>query len=78
MTKADIVALGLKLGVPYELTWSCYEGSERPCLSCGTCLERTDAFLFNNAKDPLLSKDESRRAVEIYEEKRRKHEGSNL
>jgi len=36
MTKAEIVSLGLKLGVPYQLTWSCYEGDERPCLSCGT------------------------------------------
>lgn len=68
MTKAEIVRLGLKLGVPYELTWSCYEGKDRPCLSCGTCLERTEAFLQNDAKDPLLSDEEWERAVEIYEE----------
>ncbi len=67
MTKADIVSLGLKLGVSYQLTWSCYEGKERPCLSCGTCLERTEAFLLNNVKDPLLSDEEWRRAVEIYQ-----------
>jgi len=66
MTKAEIVELGLKLKVPYELTWSCYEGKERPCLSCGTCLERTEAFLMNNAKDPLLSDEEWEKAVKIY------------
>ena len=66
MTKDKIVRIGLGLGVPYELTWSCYEGGERPCLSCGTCLERTEAFLLNNAKDPLLDDEEWKKAVEIY------------
>ncbi|AGK61734.1 preQ(0) biosynthesis protein QueC [Archaeoglobus sulfaticallidus PM70-1] len=68
--KSEIVGLGLKLGVPYELTWSCYEGKERPCLSCGTCLERTEAFLMNNARDPLLTEKEWNEAVKIYEEKK--------
>ncbi|MEM0089416.1 MAG: 7-cyano-7-deazaguanine synthase QueC [Archaeoglobaceae archaeon] len=67
MTKAEIVSLGLKLGVPYELTWSCYVGGERPCLKCGTCIERTEAFLLNNTKDPLLSDEEWKLAVEAYE-----------
>jgi 7-cyano-7-deazaguanine synthase len=71
MTKTEVVALGLKLRVPYELTWSCYAGSERPCLECGTCLERTEAFLENEARDPLLTEEEWRRAVEIYEKKKR-------
>ncbi len=77
MTKAEIVKLGLELKVPYEHTWSCYEGGERPCLSCGTCLERTEAFLLNNAKDPLLSDEEWERAVKIYEEKKKEYEGKN-
>jgi len=71
MTRADIVALGLKLRVPYELTWSRYEGKSRPCLSCGTCLERTEAFLLNNVKDPLLSDEEG--VVKIYKENERKY-----
>lgn len=66
MSKAEIVALGLKLGVPYELTWSCYAGSERPCLRCGTCIERTEAFLLNNTKDPALSDEEWEKALEFY------------
>ncbi|WP_202320167.1 7-cyano-7-deazaguanine synthase QueC [Archaeoglobus neptunius] len=68
MTKADIVKLGLQLGVPYELTWSCYEGNDRPCLSCGTCLERTEAFIINKTRDPLLSDEEWEIAVKTYEE----------
>lgn len=66
MKKSEIVSLGLKLGVPYELTWSCYRGEERPCLTCGTCVERTEAFLSNGIRDPLLNEEEWKKAVEIY------------
>ena len=54
MTKKDIVKLGLELGVPYELTWSCYEGGDKPCGVCGTCRDRTAAFEANGVTDPLL------------------------
>lgn len=37
MNKAQVVKTGLELGVPYELTWSCYEGGEKACGTCGTC-----------------------------------------
>lgn len=47
ITKKDIVAMGIKLGVPYELTWSCYEGKDEPCKVCGTCRDRREAFISN-------------------------------
>jgi len=53
-TKTDICRIGLKLGVPYEDTWTCYEGGERPCGKCGSCVERAEAFQDNCAVDPLV------------------------
>ena len=53
-TKAQVVKKGLELGVPYELTWSCYEGGEKPCGKCGTCIDRAKAFAENGVKDPAL------------------------
>ncbi|MDR0947791.1 MAG: 7-cyano-7-deazaguanine synthase QueC [Ruminococcus sp.] len=53
-SKKDIVKIGLTLGVPYELTWSCYEGEKEPCGKCGTCLDRAAAFEANNAVDPAI------------------------
>ena len=54
-TKADVVAEGLRLHVPYELTWSCYEGGETPCGLCGTCRDRAAAFAANGIADPALA-----------------------
>lgn len=54
MNKADVVRLGLELGVPYHLTWSCYEGGETPCGRCGTCIDRAAAFRANGIDDPAL------------------------
>lgn len=53
-SKADIVREGLALGVPYELTWSCYEGGESPCGRCATCLDRAAAFAANGVEDPAM------------------------
>lgn len=58
-TKAEVVAIGLKLHVPYELTWSCYEGGDEPCGVCGTCLDRAEAFRLNGIEDPALKKKEA-------------------
>lgn len=55
MTKADVVKIGLDLHVPYELTWSCYEGGDKPCGVCGTCIDRKAAFEKNGVQDPLFS-----------------------
>lgn len=54
ISKAQIVQLGLRLDVPFELTWSCYEGGDTPCGTCATCIDRARAFAANNAEDPVL------------------------
>ena len=53
-TKKDVVKKGLELKVPYELTWSCYEGGDKPCCVCGTCIDRIKAFELNGVKDPIM------------------------
>lgn len=54
MTKADVVKIGLELNVPYQLTWSCYEGGNKPCGKCGTCIDRANAFKLNGIEDPAM------------------------
>jgi len=44
MTKTDILKEGLKLGVPYEHTWSCYRNEVKACGTCGSCHFRKEAF----------------------------------
>lgn len=51
--KKDIVKYGLEHNVPYQLTWSCYNGKDKACGKCGTCIDRLKAFKANNAKDPI-------------------------
>ena len=55
MNKTQVVEEGLRLQVPYHLTWSCYEGGDTPCHTCGTCRDREQAFTDNGVIDPLLS-----------------------
>ncbi len=54
MNKAQVIAKGLALRVPYELTWSCYEGGDKPCGVCGTCRDRIAAFRANGMDDPAM------------------------
>lgn len=54
--KKAVISAGIAIGVPYELTWSCYEGGEKPCGKCGTCIDRQKAFEANGIKDPALEK----------------------
>ena len=54
LTKAQVVKKGLELKVPYELTWSCYMGEDKPCGVCGTCIDRAKAFAENGVADPAL------------------------
>lgn len=51
--KAYVVRRGIELDVPYEMTWSCYKGGEKPCGKCGTCIDRIKAFEANGKEDPL-------------------------
>jgi 7-cyano-7-deazaguanine synthase len=53
MTKADIVRAGLGLGVPFEMTWSCYQGAERACGRCESCHLRQRGFREAGAADPI-------------------------
>lgn len=53
-SKADIVATGARLGVPYADTWSCYEGGEVHCGLCATCGERRASFVEADLDDPTV------------------------
>ena len=53
MPKAEIVKLGLKLGAPFDLTWSCYSREDRGCGVCESCVLRLRAFAAAGAQDPI-------------------------
>jgi 7-cyano-7-deazaguanine synthase len=52
-TKKAIVEKGCELGVPFELTWSCYKGGASPCDTCESCMLRTKAFGEAGVVDPI-------------------------
>lgn len=52
MDKAGIAAAGKRLGIDYSQTWSCYKGGEIHCGTCGTCVERREAFQLAGVADP--------------------------
>ena len=56
LSKAEIVALGMKLAAPLEYTWSCYEGRETPCGLCDSCILRARGFAEAGVSDPLLKR----------------------
>ena len=53
MTKAAIVREGLRLGVPYQLTTSCYNGREKACVECESCILRLKGFAEAGSSDPI-------------------------
>ncbi len=53
MRKAEIVRLGLELGAPFDLTWSCYSRQDRACGVCDSCVLRLRAFAAAGAQDPI-------------------------
>lgn len=52
-TKRDIVLRGEALGIPWEKTWSCYEGKEHPCGKCNACVQRAKGFKEAGVDDPV-------------------------
>ncbi|MCL4326422.1 MAG: 7-cyano-7-deazaguanine synthase QueC [Candidatus Thermoplasmatota archaeon] len=54
MSKKDIVLLGNSLHLPFEKTWSCYNGNEKPCMHCDSCILRSKGFKEANVTDPLV------------------------
>ncbi|QIW25100.1 7-cyano-7-deazaguanine synthase QueC [Sulfolobus sp. S-194] len=53
LVKHEIVKLGVEIGAPLHLTWSCYEGGQKHCGKCGPCYMRKMAFRINGLKDPV-------------------------
>ncbi len=53
-SKEQIIRLGIKLQVPFQLTWSCYEGGRFPCGQCDSCILRKNGFEAARRKDPLF------------------------
>src|SRR3974390_860415 len=53
LRKAEIVRLGLELGAPFDLTWSCYSREDRACGMCDSCVLRMRAFAAAGARDPI-------------------------
>jgi 7-cyano-7-deazaguanine synthase len=54
LTKAQIAAEGARLGVDFAQTWSCYKGGDVHCGTCGTCVERREAFADAGIPDPTV------------------------
>lgn len=52
--KSRIIMMGKKLGVPFELTWSCYNGGKHPCGKCDSCQYRAKGFKEAGEVDPLI------------------------
>lgn len=54
ISKSDIVKIGSAAGLDFSKTWSCYKGGELHCGTCGTCVERKEAFQLAGVQDPTI------------------------
>ena len=52
MTDAEVTAMGVRMRVPLELTWSCYRDGARPCRRCSACRGRIESFRSSGLEDP--------------------------
>jgi 7-cyano-7-deazaguanine synthase len=61
LRKAEIIRLGLELGAPFDLTWSCYSRQDQACGVCDSCVLRLRAFAAAGARDPIpyVTKDQA-------------------
>ncbi len=55
MSKTQVIRLGYKLKVPFELTWSCQKSNKKPCRKCSSCILRERSFRMAGLNDPLIS-----------------------
>ncbi|MFH1691304.1 MAG: 7-cyano-7-deazaguanine synthase QueC [Candidatus Omnitrophota bacterium] len=56
LKKSEIIRLGIKLKVPYQVTWSCYKGAIHPCGRCDSCVLRAKGFQEAGTEDPALKR----------------------
>lgn len=52
MSESEVVSLASQLGVPFDLTWSCYNAGDLHCGRCGACVKRRSAFVDASLPDP--------------------------
>ncbi len=62
LRKSEIVSLGLELGAPFDLTWSCYSREDNACGVCDSCVLRLRAFRQAGAADPISYVPQARQA----------------
>lgn len=73
MSKAEIIGMGMKLKAPYELTRSCYEGGNKACGKCDSCLLRLKGFMESGFTDPIEYEEYPEFYIQYLKEKKLKN-----